>query len=250
MKKVKLYVIGENTSQSLSPIIFSYWFSKYSINAEYDYKEISKKNFNKTIKDFLQEKDLRGFNITNPFKETIIPHLHEIDRHSKLIGAVNCVTIKDKKLYGSNTDWIGYTKTLQEKIDKIDRTNKNVILIGYGGAAKAILHALLNLGFSKIHIFNRSTNKLKKIKNIKIKTHNLLELTHFINTSNLIINTTPSNALKDLKINKALLSNTTISDIVYKPKETSFLKHFSNPHKKIYGISMLINQAILKNGLV
>ena len=185
-----------------------------------------------------------GLNVTTPFKEEIIPYLDNLDKHSKEIGAVNCVTVKKNKYYGSNTDWIGYSNTLKARTNKLDRVNKEAIIIGYGGAAKAILYALLRLEYKKIHVFNRTKNKLNVLKNSRVKTHNISEIKNYIQFSNLIINATPINVLEGFNISKKLPLNVIISDIVYRPKETKFLRYFNNPQQKIYGISMLINQAI------
>jgi shikimate dehydrogenase len=244
MSPKKAYVIGNRVKKSLSPIIFNYWLSKYKINAEYKYREINKKNFYTSIGGVLKEEGLCGLNITIPFKESIISSLDEIDSQSKEIGAVNCVSIKNKKIFGSNTDWIGYSEALKEKTKKEDREDKEVMLIGYGGAAKAVLYSLLRFEYKKIHIFNRTFQKLNSITNKKIKVHKISEINNFIKSSNLIINTTPVNVFNKLNTTKDLSSNTTISDIVYNPLQTNFLKYFNNPKNKIYGISMLIYQAI------
>ena len=94
MKNNLAMVLGTNVSKSISPLIFNYWFLKYSIGGKYNQKEIKKSEFNKQIKKILKQKDICGLNITIPFKEEIISHLDSLDGHSKKIGAVNCVTIK------------------------------------------------------------------------------------------------------------------------------------------------------------
>ena len=243
MKNKIAFVLGNNVSTSLSPIIFNYWFVKHSVSASYGYKEIKEEEFSKKIKKILTIKDVCGLNITIPFKEKIIPYLDDLDEPSQKIGAVNCVTIKNKKFYGSNTDWIGFSETLKEQIKKNKIIKKEAIIIGYGGTAKAILYALLKLKYKKIHIFNRSLDKMKNINNKAVETHRLTLIKNFINNSNLIINTTPINPLKDLKISKKLSPNTIISDVVYKPPETKFLKYFKNQKIKTNGLSMLVNQA-------
>ena len=95
MNTKKAYVIGTNVNTSLSPLIFNHWFEKYNIDAKYSYKTIKEKNFNKEIKTILKQKHLCGINVTIPFKEKIIKKIDKLDKHSKSIGAVNCVTIKN-----------------------------------------------------------------------------------------------------------------------------------------------------------
>ena len=232
----KRQVVGNRASKSLSPTIFNYWFRKYNIKASYGYLELTEKNFHNKIKDVLEKKDTLGLNVTIPFKNKIIKHLDKIDVHAKKIGAVNCVTNKNIKS-GTNTDWTGYYKTLPN----IKKTkNKKVIILGYGGASHAIHYVLKKRGFKDILIFNRSKKKIKySNKTEYTKTFSDLE-THLKGVF-LIINTTPINPI--LKKHLRLITKSTIvSDIVYRPINTTFLKQFPK-NKKIYGISMLIEQA-------
>lgn len=242
MNSKKAYIVGENTHKSLSPLIFNYWFAKYKIKAEYKYKEIKPKNFDSSVSKILSEDGLCGLNITNPFKEKIIPYLHKIDRISKKIGAVNCVSISKSAFYGTNTDWIGYGKALKEKTLKKTNKNKKVIVIGFGGAAKAVLFSLNRLGYQKIHIFNRTPEKIKNLQNKKFSPHPLEDIYSHINSADIIINTTPINVLHKLD-NERINHKTIASDIVYRPMETDFLKLFAKSKDKIYGISMLLYQA-------
>ena len=88
----KLYVVGNKASKSLSPTIFNYWFKKYKIDAQYNYLQLNKKNFDKKITNTLKDKDVKGLNITIPFKKNIIKHTETLDVHSKRINAVSCMT--------------------------------------------------------------------------------------------------------------------------------------------------------------
>ena len=236
----KAYVIGSKTSQSLSPTIFNYWFEKYNVRGFYDFIEISEKNFNKEIKKILKEKNLCGLNITIPHKEKIIQHVDSFDSHSKKIGAINCVTIKKNKTHGTNTDWVGFCETL--KNNKINKKN-TALLIGYGGAAKAVLYGMKQYGFKEIHIFNRSTKKLPKNNLNRIYSHPLPEIKNYFAAADIIVNTAPVNVLSKLEIKKPT-SGGHIFDIVYSPVNTSFLNSFNKQSKKINGLHMLVNQAV------
>ena len=90
----KAYVVGSKTSDSLSPLIFNYWFKKLKIKAKYSYKEIKRKNFNKEIEKILKEENVCGLNITIPYKEVMFKKIKKTDQHSKNIGAINCLTKK------------------------------------------------------------------------------------------------------------------------------------------------------------
>ena len=233
----KFYVIGSNSSKSLSPTIFNYWFSKYKIKASYKHLQLNNKNFDIKIKEILQDKNLVGLNITIPFKQKIMKHIDRLNKHSREINAVNCLTVRSK-IIGTNTDWMGYFKTLPKNKNL---KKKKILIMGYGGAALAIHYVLRKKGFKNITIVNRTKKKLK-FENETKYTKSISDLGKHLNTAQIIINTTPKNPISSK--NKKLVSpKALLSDIVYKPKETNFLKMFPK-NKKIYGISMLLEQAI------
>ena len=224
MKKIA-YIIGSNSKQSLSPQIFSYWFKQNNINAEYLYKQIEPLKFDSEIERVLEQKNVCGFNVTIPYKELIIDKINNIDVHSKNIGAVNCVSNLKNKWVGKNTDWTGFLQSINSKNITINKGT--VIVVGYGGAAKAVVYALKKGGFKKIKIFNRSVEKIKHLnKEPGIFAFELESLEEHLKNPSLIINTTPVDVLKSSKIFK-IFSNPVVFDIVYKPKETRFLSHLS-----------------------
>ncbi len=231
------FVIGEKASKSLSPLIFNHWFKKYNIRAKYFFIEVSKRKFDHKIIEILNNKKTHGFNVTIPFKKNILKYLDDKNSHAQKIGAVNCVTV-GKKIKGINTDWVGYLSSIKkEKIDK----NKNILILGFGGASQAIYYGLVYKGYKNISVFNRSKKSIK-IGGVNKYTKKYSSINLYLAQSDLIINTTPTNPLTKKQTN--LIKKTTIlSDIVYQPKHTSFLKSFES-NKKIYGISMLIEQAI------
>ena len=239
MVKKNAYVIGNNTKQSLSPTIFNYWFKKYNVDAEYGFKEIKEENFEKEISLILKEKNLCGLNITIPFKEKIIKHLDLVDESAKKMQSVNCLTINKNKKEGTNTDWLGFNETIKQKNIKKD----TAILLGYGGAARAIIHSLNFIGFRKIKVFNRTFDKIKNTTNKNIQPHKLGQLEKHIGSANIIINTIPTNIISQ-KQARGLEKGACVCDIVYRPKETAFLNLFSTKYQKIYGLDMLLYQAI------
>ena len=231
------FVIGDQTSKSLSPLIFNHWFKKYNIKAKYSFLEVTKKDFNSEIVKKLSDKNTHGLNVTIPFKKDIIKYLDNKNVHAQKIGAVNCVTVGNK-IKGTNTDWVGYLNSIkQEKINK----NKNILILGFGGASQAIYYGFSVKGYKNVSVFNRS-KKTIIIDGANKYTKDYSLINSYLIKSDLIINTTPINPLNKKQIN-LIKKTTTISDIVYQPKETPFLKEFKF-NKKIYGISMLIEQAV------
>lgn len=235
----KLYVVGSNTKKSLSPVIFNYWFKKNNISAKYKFKEYNKKNFKTEIKKILDQKTTIGFNVTIPFKETMKKMLHKVDLHAVKIGAVNFVVKENNKWIGKNTDWLGFEKSINLNKRKIKKNI--VIVIGYGGASKAVIYSLKKMKFKKIIIANRTVSKINKIKDSQIKPIEIKDISKYLKAANLIVNTTPVDVLKNIINNKRKI-DVLACDIVYSPKETGFLSHFKK-NKRIYGISMLVHQA-------
>ena len=231
------FVVGKQASKSLSPLIFNHWFKKYNIQAKYMFLEVTDSGFDKTIISILRDKKTKGLNITTPFKKNILKHLDSKNVHAQKIGAVNCVTIGNK-IKGTNTDWFGYLSSIRE--EKINK-NKNILILGFGGASQAIYYGFVFKGYKHVGVFNRS-KKAIKINGINKYTKKYSLIDKHLSKADLIINTTPTNPLSKKQAN--LVQKTTIiSDIVYKPKKTLFLQRFK-ANKKIYGISMLVEQAL------
>ncbi len=294
MSKKKAYVIGKNVRASLSPAIFEHWFKKYDVDAEYGFIEIKEENFDGQIKTILAKEDLVGLNVTIPFKERIAPYLtsknnggaeelydsslglhyeggekkranHLKQLNSEIKLPINCVTTYEKKIVGTNTDWIGFERAyLQYRTTRMREFTSGImdvaLVLGYGGAAKGIVYSLVGMGFEKIIIFNRTFDKIKNI-NIAIegneyvrgcevraeKIENLIQYTDYENfresQTRLIINTTPTNLLNN-HTNWNINDATVGFDIVYRPRKgTGFLEQF-DPRCRIEGIQMLVYQAV------
>ncbi|MDC0226708.1 shikimate dehydrogenase [Alphaproteobacteria bacterium] len=234
------YVIGSNTKKSLSPYIFKYWFKKYQIDGRYLYKQIKPEKFQEEIKKILNQKNLCGFNVTIPYKETIKNKIDTIDYHAKKIGAVNFVSKENNKWVGKNTDWTGFLNS----INSIFKENEGLkaTIIGYGGASKSIIYALKKKGFKEINIYNRSPKKIKKLINKKgINIIDLKDISLAIDRSSIVVNTVPIDLVSPL-LSKQNKKNIFAYDLVYRPKETGFLSNFKK-NKRLYGISMLVHQA-------
>ena len=172
----------------------------------------------------------------------------KVDKHSRKIGAVNCVYKKQNKKIGTNTDWIGYPQSLK-KNENYKKIKKNTVsIIGFGGATRAVLYALKKMKFKKRIVFVRNENKLIEVRKHDNKTRSFKtnKINKFLPNTDLLINTTSSKSLKNLKIKMSRLKKTTVvSDINYSPHKTNFLKHAIRCDKKgIYGIYMLVYQAV------
>lgn len=259
MKQKKAYVVGDSVSSSLSPYIFLYWFKKYNINnATYDFIEIKKTHFESEFKKILNQDCVVGLNVTIPYKERVFSFVDNKKSFLKEVSPpINCLTILRKEeggafgqtIYGQNTDTEGFEKTLYNKTPFGKTIEKNccAIVLGYGGAAKAIIKSLTkNPNFKEILVFNRTFEKIKNLKDVfgqKTKPHKIEELKNCIKKADLIINTTPTNMMLEIK-QPEIQPKCYGFDIVYRPWQgTGFLKNFKKENR-IYGIYMLVYQAV------
>lgn len=148
---MRLCIIGHPISHSMSPTIYSRFFEAMNIDATYEAVDIDPNEFSTKIVSIIQHFD--GFNVTIPFKERIVPHI--VCQVEPPLLAVNCIF----QGRGYNTDWIGFGKPLQRR-----PIEEPVMIIGAGGAARAVVFYLKRAGVKNIQIVNRTLSTAEKIK--------------------------------------------------------------------------------------
>lgn len=245
----RLGLIGYPIKHSLSPWIHKQFFERTNLEGSYSIMEIStEKDFLEEMKQ-LKEKELNGFNVTVPYKVKIIEHLDVLDEQAEKIGAVNTVLCKNGKWIGYNTDGIGYLRSLLSKYPELaNEEEKSVLILGAGGAAKGIYHALIHHGFNYVTIANRSLEKAEQLLGTSEHVMTLEEAEKQINIFDIIIQTTsvgmkPNQDKSIISLNH-LKENAVVSDIIYQPLMTSFLKQAKSLHRSIhFGHTMLLYQA-------
>lgn len=216
-KKHEQYgLIGRNISYSFSQKYFSKKFNKEGLNncsyINFDLKEIT--DFSGIFKS---DVNIKGLNITIPYKEAILPHLDKLNSKAKRIGAVNTIRITKKgKLKGYNTDEYGFRKSLDPYLKT---HHKKALILGTGGASKAIAFALKKLQI-QYQFVSRNTNGI----------YNYDSLTpEIIAAHNLIINCTPLGTFPNIEAcpnipYEAITDQHLLYDLIYNPEETTFLK--------------------------
>lgn len=247
-------LIGYPIRHSLSPWIHGRFLAKAELQGSYELFEIDPAlSFESEIKK-LRDLNLDGFNVTVPFKETILPYLDEIDQEAEAIGAVNTVVNKRGKWIGYNTDGKGYIRSLVNKYPFIfDEKSKAILLIGAGGAARGIYYALTSLGCKHIDIANRTAESALSIASLASDSTrtNILSINEAeveLSNYDLIIQTTsvgmkpyPERTIMQLD---HLKKTSIVSDIVYQPIETKILREAQNRDAFIhFGHTMLLYQA-------
>lgn len=245
----KTGVIGFPVSHSLSPRLHNYWLKKHAVSATYAAIEIRPE----TLEAFLHamaEKGFAGVNLTIPHKETSLRFLHNIDDIANRIGAVNTVVVKDGKLLGTNTDAYGFMENLKNCRSQV--AGCKALVIGAGGAARAVCIGLLDAGY-EITLTNRTPERAEMLasalKDRKIKTVEWDKMGKVIEDASLLVNTT-SLGMKGqpfLDINlDTLPQSAVVTDIVYNPLKTRLLEQAeARGNGTVDGLGMLLYQAQL-----
>ena len=251
-------VIGKNIENSLSPLIHNQIILKYSLNFCYLPFQVTETNLTKTIQG-IKALNIRGVNITFPYKEKVIEFLDELEESAQRIGAVNTIVNNKGALTGYNTDVIGFKKSLQED-GKFAIKGEKAVILGAGGAARAAVCALLEEGIEEICIFNRTLEKAKKIKQdlsfffpksrISVFPLEKEDLKDKIENAHLLVNTTsigmaPRVDNTPLPDEKLFHPNLLVYDLIYHPAKTLFLRQAEKAGAKIInGLPMLVYQGI------
>lgn len=247
-------LIGNPIDGTYSPIIHNYIYEKEDINNAYMAFNVEKDNLEIVIEG-LKSLNIKGFNVTAPFKEDIIPYLDYITEESRDIGAINTVKNENGKLIGTNTDGLGFVQMLLDNGTSLK--DKRILIIGAGGAAKGIGYELVKEDLKKLTIINRTKEKgiklkkeLKKINsNLEIEVFgikediNRYELDILINTTTVGMEPYSENSPINLEGFKDSLI---VYDIIYKPLETKLLSEAKERGLECYnGVGMLVNQGVL-----
>lgn len=245
----KAGVIGWPIHHSRSPVIHGYWLKQYGIDGTYDAIAISPDEVSSFLKNF-REKGLQGANVTIPHKETLIPYLDEIDNSAQKIGAVNTIWLKDNKLLGMNTDWIGFAANLDDHVPDWSKNNNCALVLGAGGAARGVLFALIDRGFKEIYLANRTYERALSLKDVfgeQIKPIQWSEIGSVLLKANLIVNTTSLGMEGQPPLEIDLVDvdeKTLVTDIVYSPLVTPLIaKAKARGLTTVDGLGMLLHQA-------
>jgi len=242
-------VIGHPVGHSLSPKLHGYWLKKYDIAGSYIALDVLPED----LAEVIEKLPVRyaGGNITIPYKEAVTPLLDEIDDVAKTIGAVNTVIVTtDGKRVGSNTDAFGFMQNIKAHTALEGRKRKAVVL-GAGGAAKAVMYALIKEGYSEIHIANRTREKadaMKKQFGAKVTVFDWDARNTMLKGAGLLVNTTSLGLKNNPPLNISLASlpkDAIVTDIVYTPLITPLLAQAKAAGYEIVdGLGMLIYQAV------
>jgi shikimate dehydrogenase len=233
-------ILGRPVAHSLSPVMHNAAFREFGINAVYVAFPVA--DLANAVAG-LKGLNIRGASVTIPVKEDIIPMLDELDPQAAKIGAVNTVVNVDGRLVGYNTDWLGALKALEEKIDL---AGKRALILGAGGASRAIAFGIMEKGGQV------AVTDLEKDKALALSRQLWVEVVapDYVGQypADILINATPVGMEPrsgDIPIDPDLLARfQVVMDIVYKPLETRLLQEAgARGCQVIDGLRMLIHQA-------
>jgi len=243
-------VIGDPIDHSLSPNIHSAAFRDMNLDSSYIAYRIPKGELEEGIEG-LKKIKITGFNVTIPHKIEMMKYLDKIDESCSLIGAVNTVTNTEGILKGYNTDMDGFLEPFKKK--KLNIANTKVLLLGAGGAARAIVAGFAKEKAKSITIANRTLENAKNLSEfaekigLKANAIKIEDVKNTVKNFDIIVNSTSVGLRDEPSIISldGINEKTIVYDIVYMPINTDFIKKAKEKNAIIiYGYEMLLGQAV------
>ncbi|MBO6758105.1 MAG: shikimate dehydrogenase [Roseibium sp.] len=247
----KAAVTGWPVDHSRSPVIHGYWLKKYGIEGSYVARAVPPETAFSFYRDFAGS-GLVGCNVTVPHKEVAARACDILDEAAQAMGAANTLWLDDDgRLHGSNTDGLGFLGNLDQQAPGWDRKAGSAVVLGAGGAARAIVWALLERKFTTVHIVNRTLQKARDIQETfgsQTIAHSWDNLGKILDNASVLVNTTALGMTgKDpLRVDLSPLPvSALVTDIVYVPVETELLKQARQRGNPVVdGLGMLLHQAV------
>jgi len=243
-------VMGWPVGHSLSPVLHGHWLDGLGIDGAYVPLAVAPENFAEVLKA-LAKMGFRGVNVTVPHKEAALAAVDDADALARRIGAVNTIVVgADGRLTGTNTDGFGFLENLKEGAPGWNPAAGPAVVLGAGGAARAVVVALIDAGVPDIRLTNRTRARADRIAQDlggPVTVHDWDDRAAILANANLLVNTTTLGMTgKDpLEIAlDALPTAALVNDIVYAPLETGLLaaaRARGNP--AVDGLGMLLHQA-------
>lgn len=249
-------ILGYPLGHTLSPVIHEAGYKELKLDIKFNIWEVEPKKLENKVLE-LREDNILGSCVTLPHKKSVISFIDELDESAEEMDAVNWIVNNNGRLVGYNTDWIGFTESLNFYEKKIQ--DKNCLILGAGGSAKAICMALIKGNARTIDVYNRTVENTKKFLenfenqklSIGILNSNQINNPNFINSYDLVINTTSVGMSGGPAPNISPINTDNINrralcyDLVYSPEITPFIQSAKNNNiETIGGLAMLVFQAI------
>ncbi len=245
----KAFVCGHPISHSRSPKIHGFWLKTLGISGSYEAIDVAPEDFGSFIAS-LRDRGFAGGNVTIPHKEAAFAAVMRRTEAAEQIGAVNTLWFEDSDLVGGNTDAEGFAANL-DAVEPAWAEAKAALVIGAGGASRAVIHALKQRGISDIRVVNRTVARAVELADrfgSGVTAHASDEMEAIAGDAGLVVNTTALGMDGDtqLPVEPGLLPDDAIvTDIVYVPLETPLLAAARRRGlRTVDGLGMLLHQAV------
>ncbi|BAQ71170.1 shikimate 5-dehydrogenase [Rhodovulum sulfidophilum] len=243
-------VIGSPIAHSKSPLLHRHWLERYGLRGFYVPMDVAHADL-KQVLEALPRMGLVGVNVTIPHKETILSLADSVSDRAALIGSANTLIFRaDGKVYADNTDGIGFIENLRQGAPGWDPTSGPAAVLGAGGAARAVVAALSEQGVREIRVSNRTRSRAEALRaefGPKIVIHDWVQAGAMIDGAATVVNTTSLGMVGKAEFKvplDALSPDAVVSDLVYVPLETPFLREArARGCVAVDGLGMLLHQA-------
>lgn len=247
---IKAFVIGHPIAHSRSPLIHGTWLAEYGIDGSYEAIDVAPTDL-PAFFERLRSGEFAGGNVTIPHKEAVFALCDSVDDLARTIGAVNTLVVKDGKVHGTNTDYLGFLGNLDANAPTWSDGPRDALVIGAGGAARAVLVALRRRNGGKVHVLNRTlANAQNLVREIDgpFTAHGFDAFAGLAPSIGLVVNTSSigmHGSRFDWLDMSLLPKSTLVTDIVYTPLQTPLLDQ-ARAHglRTVDGLGMLLHQAV------
>lgn len=230
-------LIGYPLNHTLSPHLYRYWLDHYGLEGKYEGLEIEASKLGFTIRA-CQDQGWRGLNVTIPYKINVLNYCHELSPLAREVGAVNMLCFKaDGKIYGDNSDVYGFCESLRSHphFSHLNPPSHKALLIGTGGAGRAVLSGLVQLGFQQIILANRTKDSAQALAkdyamrypSLQFSVIEFNQIEAILSSVHYVVNCTNMGMKGQTPLYlplQSLPSSALVHDIVYNPLKTELLK--------------------------
>ena len=240
-------VIGWPIAHSRSPLIHRYWLGRHAIAGTYDKIEVAPDRLAAFMAS-VRSGDLVGFNVTVPHKEAAAALCDRLTATAERLGAVNTLWMEREELWGDSTDKAGFLGALDQEVSGWDVHKRRALVIGAGGAARAIVEALAERGFAEVIVANRTLARAEALT-ARLGGHaiSLDAMPDVLPGTDLLVNTTSAGMQGQPPLDfdlATLSSHAVVDDIVYVPQDTRLLRAAASQGlRTVGGLGMLLHQA-------
>lgn len=244
-------VIGHPIAHSKSPRLHGHWLKTYGINGHYIPMDVAPQDLVQVIRT-LPKAGFVGVNVTIPHKEAVMSAVDQITDRATLIGAVNTLTFReDGRILGDNTDGYGFMENLRSGAPDWDPKSGPAVVFGAGGAARAVITALAEVGVPEIIVTNRTRPRAEKLRDDfgqRITVADWVQAGNVVEDARLVVNTTSLGMIgkPELRVPlDGLRPDAVVTDLVYTPLKTRLLATAEEMGcTTVDGLGMLLHQAV------